>query len=188
MPKKYNWESHKEEIIQRYIHENRSLQETRDILQRDHQFSPAYVLPFPLNPEAANLNYGLTDRDSHIRIKTYTTKLSEWEIVKQKPLFEDAFLVEKVCELWHQNYSSQSMLHALEKHDYRLTAIQLRNLRLHPSVRLLLQYSNSTPQDQIEAIADNAVRNALESGQSLRWGAGAYTMANIRLNGILVSE
>lgn len=114
--------------------------------------------------------------------------MSEWGIVKQKPLFEDAFLVGKVRELWHQNYSSQSMLHALEKHNYQLTAIQLRNLRLHPSVRLLLQHSNSTTQDQIEAIADNAVRNALESGQSLRWGAGAYTMANIRLNGILVSE
>jgi len=80
------------------------------------------------------------------------------------------------------------MQHALRKHGYNLSLLQLRNLRLHPTVRILLQNRTNLSNDEVASIADEAIASALQSGQSLRWGAGAYTIANIRMQGILVSE
>ena len=80
------------------------------------------------------------------------------------------------------------MLHALESYGYHLNIVQLRDLRLHPSVRILFQHSSAMTKEEIEQIADTAIQSALISGQSLRWGAGAYTIAHVRLQGILVSE
>ena len=42
--------------------------------------------------------------------------------------------------------------------------------------------------EEVSRVADQAIAIALESGQSLRWGAGTYTIANIRMQGVLVSE
>lgn len=80
------------------------------------------------------------------------------------------------------------MQHALQKHGYNLSLLQLRNLRLHPTVRILLQNRANLSKEQVSSIADKAVAAALQSGQSLRWGAGAYTIANVRMQGVLVSE
>lgn len=115
-------------------------------------------------------------------------KLNKWGYIKQKPLYNDENLVSTIRELWLLNFSSSAMLHALEHHGYQLLSIQLRNLRLHPNVRLLLQHSPNTLKKQIELMADQVVRETLHLGQSLRWGAGSYTVAHMRLSGILVSE
>ncbi|KAG0126489.1 hypothetical protein HOY82DRAFT_542595 [Tuber indicum] len=162
MPRKYDWEKYRDEIFQRYIAEQRPLDEVRELLNHDYGFNPA--------------------------AKTYTTKMKEWGFIKQKPLFKQQDLVSKIYELWLQNFSSKAMLHALEQHGWILSSIQLRNLRLHPSVRILLQHSTHTDKQMIENIADQAVAQALRSGQSLRWGAGSYTVAHVRLSGVLVSE
>jgi len=42
--------------------------------------------------------------------------------------------------------------------------------------------------EEVSRVADQAIAIALESGQSLRWGTGTYTIANIRMEGVLVSE
>lgn len=80
------------------------------------------------------------------------------------------------------------MLHALKSYGYDLNVVQLRDIRLHPEVRILFQNRSTLTPEEIESIADNAIKSALTSGQSIRWGAGAYTIANVRLQGILVSE
>lgn len=80
------------------------------------------------------------------------------------------------------------MLHALDQSGYSLTWIQLRDLRLHPTIRLLHQNSPNLSKEYISEIADTAIKESLANGQSLRWGAGAYTIASIRQSGILVSQ
>lgn len=80
------------------------------------------------------------------------------------------------------------MLHALSRFGYSLTLKQLKDIRLHPTIRLLLQNSPLASNEEVSAVADNAIRELLSSEQSLRWGAGAYTIASIRQSGILVSQ
>lgn len=104
------------------------------------------------------------------------------------PLHENISLVAKVKELWLLNFSSQSMLHALSQCGYCLTNTQLKELRLHPTVRLLQQNSPTLSKEDLHTKADNAIIELLAKGQSLRWGAGAYTIACIRQSGILVSQ
>jgi len=57
-------------------------------------------------------------------IKSYRTKLKECDFGKQKQLFQDEFLVTKIKELWLQNLSSASMLHALKSYGYRVNIVQ----------------------------------------------------------------
>ena len=40
MPTLYDWDAYKDLIYQRYITEGRSLEETREILNRDFSFKP----------------------------------------------------------------------------------------------------------------------------------------------------
>lgn len=80
------------------------------------------------------------------------------------------------------------MVHALNRSGFSLTPIQLKDLRLHPTVRLLQQNSPTLSKETISQQADSAVMELLASGQSLRWGAGAYTIASIRQSGILISQ
>jgi len=80
------------------------------------------------------------------------------------------------------------MIHALKRHGYDLSLLQLRKLRLHPTVRILFQNRMNLTKEEVSRVADQAIAKALESGQSLRWGAGTYTIANIRMQGVLVSE
>jgi len=80
------------------------------------------------------------------------------------------------------------MLRCLTVHGWDLSWIQLRNLRLHPSLRLLMG-TPSTPEAREAAalMAVDAVKEHLFSGQAIRYGR-RYTVANIRLTGIFVSE
>lgn len=49
-----------------------------------------------------------------------------------------------IKELWSRNMSSANILKCLAVHGWNLSLIQLRDLRLHPSLRLLMR----TPPDQ----------------------------------------
>jgi hypothetical protein len=62
------------------------------------------------------------------------------------------------------------MLTALSDHGYQLTATQLRNLRLHESLRLLHGRSLKVPLDEIREKIARAIQNGLFSGQTSRWG------------------
>jgi len=121
-------------------------------------------------------------------IKSYRTKLKEWDFEKQKRLFQEEFLIAKIKELWLQNFSSISMLYALESYGYHLNIVQLRDLRLHLSVDILFQNTSTMTKEEIEQIADTAIQSALISRQSLQWGSGAYTIAHVRLQDIFVSK
>ena len=71
--------------------------------------------------------------------RTYRVKFAEWEFTnKQKSLHRDITLVNKVRELWKRNLSSANMLRCLQHDGWHLSSTQLKNLRLHPDLRLLM--------------------------------------------------
>ena len=80
------------------------------------------------------------------------------------------------------------MLRCLTLHGWDLSWIQLQNLHLHLSLQLLIG-TPSTPEAREAAalIALDAVKEHLFSGQAIQYGR-RYTVANIRLTGIFVSE
>ena len=94
----------------------------------------------------------------------------------------------KVRELWTQNLTSANILRCLSIHGWNLSAIQLRNLRLHPSLRLLMGTAN-TEEARFEASvrAEDLVHKHMISGQSIRYGR-EYTLTNIRLSGVFISQ
>ena len=103
-------------------------------------------------------------------------------------LHKDTQLVAKVRELWAQNLTSANILRCLSVHGWSLSAIQLRNLRLHPSLRLLMGTANGEEARFEAAIrAENLVREHMISGQSIRYGR-EYTLTNIRLSGVFISQ
>ena len=91
-------------------------------------------------------------------------------------------------DFWIRNMTSANMLRCLSIDGWQLSAIQLRNLRLHPTLRCLMGTA-PTPEARAEAVqrAESCVREHLISGQSIRYGR-QYTLSNIRLSGIFVSQ
>ena len=94
----------------------------------------------------------------------------------------------KVKDLWSRNMSSANMLRCLSLDGWQLSATQLRNLWLHPTLRCLMGTAQ-TPEARLEAAlrAEGLVREHLVSGQSIRYGR-QYTLSNIRLSGVFVSQ
>lgn len=122
-------------------------------------------------------------------IRAYRDRFSQWEFTKrQVSLHKDVELVAKVRKLWTQNMTSANMLRCLSVHGWNLSSIQLRNLRLHSSLRLLMGISNSE-ETRFEATvrAEDLVRRHMISGQSIRYGR-EYTLTNIRLSGVFISQ
>jgi transposase InsO family protein len=83
------------------------------------------------------------------------------------------------------------MLHALADHGYQLSSTDLRNIRLHPDIRLLhARPRGSSKAEEIvkihQAVAQ-VYRDSLASGQSLRWGH-AYLSSHICASGHFISE
>ncbi|KAG0136212.1 hypothetical protein HOY82DRAFT_599404 [Tuber indicum] len=73
----------------------------------------------------------------------YEDRFSQWEFTKRRiSLHRNTALVTKVRELWTQNMSSANMLHCLSLHCWNISTIQLRNLHLHDSLRLLIGIPN----------------------------------------------
>ena len=84
--------------------------------------------------------------------------------------------------------TSANMLRCLSVHGWNLSSIQLRNLRLHSSLRLLMGTSNSEEaRFEANVRAEDLVRKHMISGQSIRYGR-EYTLTNIRLSGVFISQ
>jgi len=103
-------------------------------------------------------------------------------------LFKNSALVRKVKELWSRNLSSANILRCLQHDGWHLSPIQLKNLRLHPDLRLLMGTAH-TEEARVEASirAESYVREHLISGQAIRYGR-TYALTNIRLSGIFISQ
>jgi len=96
--------------------------------------------------------------------------------------------VAKVKDLWTRNLSSANMLRCLSLEGWQLSATQLRNLRLHPTLRCLMGTAPTLEARREGALrAESLVREHLISGQSIRYGR-QYTLSNIRLSGVFVSQ
>ncbi|RPA91873.1 hypothetical protein L873DRAFT_1628440, partial [Choiromyces venosus 120613-1] len=109
----YNWESFREILAELYLVDRLPLNQVMDIMKEKYEFSPS--------------------------LRAYRDRFSQWEFTKrQVSLHKDVELVAKVRELWTQNMNSANILRCLSLHGWNLSAIQLRNLRLHPSLRLLM--------------------------------------------------
>ncbi|CUS11455.1 unnamed protein product, partial [Tuber aestivum] len=109
-------------------------------------------------------------------------KFAEWEFTKkQESLHHDLELVKKIKELWARNLSSTNILRCLQYDGWHLSPTQLKNLRLHPDLRLLIGTAH-TPEARLEAAiqAETYVREHLISGQAIQYGR-QYTLNNIRL-------
>jgi len=80
------------------------------------------------------------------------------------------------------------MLRCLQHDGWHLSSTQLKNLRLHPNLRLLMGTAH-TPEAKLQAAinAEDYIREHLVSGQAIRYGR-QYTLANIRLSGIFISQ
>jgi len=80
------------------------------------------------------------------------------------------------------------MLRCLSLHGWDLSSTQLRNLRLHSSLRLLMGTANGEDAKfEANICAAHLVREQLISGQSIRYGR-EYTLSNIRLSGVFISQ
>lgn len=80
------------------------------------------------------------------------------------------------------------MLRCLQHDGWQLSSIQLKNLHLHPNLRLLMGTAH-TPEAKLQAAinAEGNIREHLVSGQAIRYRR-QYTLANIRLSGIFISQ
>jgi len=102
-------------------------------------------------------------------LRAYRDRFAQWEFTKrQVSLHKDNQLVARVKELWGQNMTSANILRCLSVHRWNLSAIQLRNLRLHPSLRLLMGTANGAEANFEAAVrAEDLVRTHMISGQAI---------------------
>ena len=92
-----------------------------------------------------------------------------------------------IHKFWIDNFTTADMLHALQRHDYHITSTQLKNIRLHPTIRLLHRRPPSISKDEIATQLATILSQHRDSGQSLRWGR-SYLMGIVRKSGLIVSE
>ena len=94
----------------------------------------------------------------------------------------------KVKELWSRNLSSANILRCLQLDGWHLSPTQLKNLLLHPELRLLMGTAH-TPEAMLQAamLAETYFCEHGVSGQALRDGR-QYALANIRLSAIFISQ
>ncbi|KAG0644315.1 hypothetical protein HOY80DRAFT_878747, partial [Tuber brumale] len=121
--------------------------------------------------------------------RAYKDKFLEWSFTKRQiPLYKNEELVNRVRSFWLRNMSSATMIRCLGQEGWQLSTIQLRNLRLHPSLRLLMGTSNFLEaRTKATEEAQLNVQEHLISGQSIRYGR-TYTLAHIRRTGVFVSQ
>lgn len=80
------------------------------------------------------------------------------------------------------------MIRCLQSHQYHLSITQLRDLRLHPSIRLLMGTAHTREtQESARKIAEEYVKRHLLSGQAIQYGR-TYALTNIRMDGIFISQ
>ncbi|KAG0128324.1 hypothetical protein HOY82DRAFT_592900 [Tuber indicum] len=163
MPQIYNWESFHEILSEVYLVNGLPMSLVMDIMKEKYEFSPS--------------------------LRGYRDRFSQWEFTKRQiSLHRNIALVTKVRKLWTQNMSSANMLRCLSLRNWNHSTIQLRNLYLHLSLRLLMGTPNGDSANFEAAVrTEELVREQLISGQSIRYGQ-EYTLSNIRLSGVFVSQ
>jgi hypothetical protein len=120
--------------------------------------------------------------------RAYKKKFNEWQFPKkQSPLWEDQKLVSIICTMWKNNMTPSDMIYGLTFHGYILTIRQLKEVRLHPTVRLLTRRSNTDDPNQNQMKLKATIESLMSSGQELRWGR-TYLEAALRLDGLFVSQ
>lgn len=123
--------------------------------------------------------------------RAYKTRFDIWKFHKQNhhaPLHEDHKLVALVKDFYTRNMTSKSMLRCLLSHNYFISITQLRDLRLHPSLRLIMGTARSEDaREKAQNTAEEYVRKHLLSGQAIQFGR-TYALTNIRLEGVFVSQ
>lgn len=91
-------------------------------------------------------------------------------------------------DFYKRNISYKALLRCLAIYQYYLTAIQLRNLRLHSSTWLLMGTAHTNiAYQKAQETAEEYVRNQLLSGQAIQFGR-TYTTTNIRMEGVFISQ
>jgi hypothetical protein len=70
---------------------------------------------------------------------------------------------------------------------YILTICQLKEVRLHPTVRLLTRRSNTDDPNKNQMKLRAAIESLMSSGQGLHWGR-TYLEAALRLDRLFVSQ
>ncbi|RPA73771.1 hypothetical protein BJ508DRAFT_313480 [Ascobolus immersus RN42] len=168
MPKFLDWDSQYRTIYKRYVEEGLSLTEVRRILHEDHGF---------LASERA-----------------YRERFRIWDFPSKQPkLHLDSELVERIKQLWDDNYSSRSMLHSLQRpHPDRksypeLTKRQLDYIR-HRNRILLGRGTGQARKDATKEKARSIVEKGLREGQTLRYGQ-VYMSTYVRTQGgMFISE
>lgn len=185
MPRIYDWISVKERLADLYLLENKELKEIMTIMSEEVNFTPRYLyLSF-----VKVINIPIKLKLYITSLRAYRERFAEWGFTKrQEGLHKNTELVAKVKELWTRNMSSTNMLRCLATHGWELSPTQLRNLRLHPTLRLLMGTAH-TGEARVEAAsrAEAYVQDHLISGQVIRYGR-QYTLANIRLSGVFISQ
>lgn len=80
------------------------------------------------------------------------------------------------------------MIRCLQSHQYYLSGTQLRDLRLHPSLRLLMGTAHTKEaQTSAKNLAETYVKQDLLSGQAIQFGH-TYALTNIRMDGVFISQ
>jgi len=96
-------------------------------------------------------------------------------------------LIGLIHKFWIDNFTTADLLHALQRHGYHITSMQLKYIRLLPSTRLLHRRPPTTSKDEIATQLETILSQRRDSGQSLRWGK-SYLMGIVRKSGLFVSE
>jgi hypothetical protein len=79
------------------------------------------------------------------------------------------------------------MIYGLTFHGYILTIRQLKEIRLHPTVRLLTRQSNTDDPNKNQMKLRATIECLMSSGQGLCWGR-TYLEVALQLDGLFISQ
>lgn len=120
----------------------------------------------------------------------YRNQFHKWGWQKentQSSVYRNTALQARVKDLYKNNFTLEGMFRALQEDGFRINRDQLKLLRWRPSMRCLYRRSPFQTEEERQTIAQNAMWEALESGQAIRYGR-TYGSAAIRQTGVFVSE
>ncbi|KAK5657026.1 hypothetical protein OQA88_3551 [Cercophora sp. LCS_1] len=107
----YHWEPHRETCYQLYVVEKKSLDEVVEYMRDVHNFAPSR--------------------------RGFQTQFSKWNFpAKYRRVWKNEQLVERVRELWEQNYKQKEMLERLKEDGYDIEMRELVNVRSKFKLRL----------------------------------------------------
>ncbi|KIX07225.1 uncharacterized protein Z518_01878 [Rhinocladiella mackenziei CBS 650.93] len=135
----YNWEPHKDVCYKLYIEERKSLEEIMQHMRDTANFTPSK--------------------------RAFQTQFKRWDFPsKRKPAFRDEDLVDRVKELWENNYSQRNMLAVLHEEGHDIKEREL--MRLRAKNRWLMRIPNGAkqvPTDDEEAQLEAQLLHAAQN-------------------------